>query len=590
MFVVVVIGISCQKGSGVGRGVKEKDSNWTKRNTTSGIGLSLESDDTMNADTPVGVASAVKEGVTSSVVDKTVEMEKIISLEDTAILESFPPLSTSHPDENLLKEDVSTVSVWVKLHGVPVTAFSKDALCAITTKLVNPLMLNTYTSDMCMQSWGMSSHARVMIELRADVELKDNIIMTMPKITRECHYICNVRVEYEWKPPRCSSCKVFGHIHEEYPKNTGAEYRLVPKKPNASSSGNKNKSVEPTIEVSNSNPFDVCNSIDNDVEFSTNRGTTNLVNNVATSSGSSFINIDNDGEFDSNTYIGITKSDSEVEVVFDETSNLRISTSGKDRSDKSYGTNSLLDQWMDSYQDNDDYDPYNDDMVSARSIMNEVDIENLTIEQYLMLTQENQTQRIAKTGSDEEVSSDEDVDELLNAEIGKRMTGQDKEEEEDSLIDILKTASVNVISKSLFEHLKLADLKETNMMVGMVNMTKKAPLGIMENILVKINKFLFHSDFVVIDMLEGPNKTMFLGKPFLAMIHAQIDVFRREISLGIGSHPLENVVSRWHVCKPVRVIVRDCEKDYEKWPTCNPDLSFCSGYDAIYGKEESGML
>ncbi|GJX74426.1 hypothetical protein Tco_0313021 [Tanacetum coccineum] len=40
---------------------------------------------------------------------------------------------------------------------------------------------------------------------------------------------------------------------------------------------------------------------------------------------------------------------------------------------------------------------------------------------------------------DEEVSFDEDVDEWLNAEMGKRMTGQDKEEEEDALIDILKT-------------------------------------------------------------------------------------------------------------------------------------------------------
>ncbi|GJZ20601.1 copia protein [Tanacetum coccineum] len=114
---------------------------------------------------------------------------------------------------------------------------------------------------------------------------------------------------------------------------------------------------------------------------------------------------------------------------------------------------------------------------------------------------------------DEEVSSDEDVDEWFNAKIG---------------------AGVNVMPKSLFEHLKLADLKETNMEVEMADMTKKTPLGIMENILVKIDKFLFRFDFVVIDMLEGLNETMLLGRPLLATIHAQIDVFRREISLGIG--------------------------------------------------------
>nr|GEX75027.1 hypothetical protein [Tanacetum cinerariifolium]GEX75031.1 hypothetical protein [Tanacetum cinerariifolium]GEY28233.1 hypothetical protein [Tanacetum cinerariifolium] len=120
-------------------------------------------------------------------------------------------------------------------------------------------------------------------------------------------------------------------------------------------------------------------------------------------------------------------------------------------------------------------------------------------------------------------------------------------------------ADVNVMHKSLFEHLELADLKEANMVVEMADITKKASLGIMENILEKIYKFLFDSDFVVIDMLEGFNETMLLGRPFLATIHAQKDVVREEILLGIG-------------------------------PTCNPDLSFCSGYDAIYRKEESGML
>ncbi|GKG02708.1 copia protein, partial [Tanacetum coccineum] len=57
-----------------------------------------------------------------------------------------------NPDENLLKEDVSIVPVWVKLNSVPVTAFSDDGLSAIATKLGTPLMLDSYTFDMCMQS------------------------------------------------------------------------------------------------------------------------------------------------------------------------------------------------------------------------------------------------------------------------------------------------------------------------------------------------------------------------------------------------------------------------------------------------------
>ncbi|GJX30736.1 putative reverse transcriptase domain-containing protein [Tanacetum coccineum] len=315
-------GFLSQKGSGRGRGVKEKDLNGNKRNTTSAIGLSTKLDDTINDDTLVGVASFGQVGVTPSVVDMMVVMENkpsgkkvdvhtlftpggngidVVVLVDSiyaiserfantaygfflgkkvaypvvanyvrntwgkyglarsmfssstglfsfqfssmdgldSMLENGPwfiqnnPLILKkwHPDENILKEDVSTVPLWVKLHGVPVTAFSKDGLSDIATKLGTPLMLDSYTSDMCMQSWGRSSYVRVMIEFRADVELKDNIVVAMPKITREGHYTCNVRVEYEWKPPRCSSCKIFGHIHEECLKNSGAGEKKTIKKP-----------------------------------------------------------------------------------------------------------------------------------------------------------------------------------------------------------------------------------------------------------------------------------------------------------------------------------------------------------------------
>nr|GFB17715.1 hypothetical protein [Tanacetum cinerariifolium] len=43
----------------------------------------------------------------------------------------------------------NTVYVWVKLPGVLVTEFSEDGLSAIATKLGTPLVLDSYTSDMC---------------------------------------------------------------------------------------------------------------------------------------------------------------------------------------------------------------------------------------------------------------------------------------------------------------------------------------------------------------------------------------------------------------------------------------------------------
>ncbi|GJT58750.1 hypothetical protein Tco_1002283 [Tanacetum coccineum] len=100
-------GFLSQKRSRVWRGVKEKDLNRNKMNTTSGNSLSTELDDTMNEDTSVVVATAATVTATTHVVDMTlekekcntlddttVEKEKLCSLEDTNVMGSFPPLPT----------------------------------------------------------------------------------------------------------------------------------------------------------------------------------------------------------------------------------------------------------------------------------------------------------------------------------------------------------------------------------------------------------------------------------------------------------------------------------------------------------------
>nr|GEY66161.1 hypothetical protein [Tanacetum cinerariifolium] len=179
----------------------------------------------------------------------------------------------------------------------------------------NPLIQKKgHPDENLLKEDGRSSYARVIVELRADTELKDNIDVAMIKITREGHYTCNVHVEYEWKVQRI-------HVLNR---------------------------VEPTVEVSNLNPFDALNLVDNDGEFGINGGL--LICNTPISEKIDKIKrqigegklmlLDNDW----NTLVptGIVESDSEVEMVFDETVNLRISTSGKDGSDKGYGTNRLL--------------------------------------------------------------------------------------------------------------------------------------------------------------------------------------------------------------------------------------------------------
>ncbi|GJV00400.1 RNA-directed DNA polymerase, eukaryota, reverse transcriptase zinc-binding domain protein [Tanacetum coccineum] len=94
-------------------------------------------------------------------------------------------------------------------------------------------------------------------------------------------------------------------------------------------------------------------------------------------------------------------------------------------------------------------------------------------------------------------------------------------------------ASVNIMSESILDELSLSDPKHANIIVEMANKTRCVSQGIVENFLVKIDKFSFTSDFLIIDTKELNCKTIIPGRPFLANIRAEINISTREVSLGI---------------------------------------------------------
>ncbi|GKA15877.1 DNA-binding pseudobarrel domain-containing protein [Tanacetum coccineum] len=58
---------------------------------------------------------------------------------------------------------------------------------------------------------------------------------------------------------------------------------------------------------------------------------------------------------------------------------------------------------------------------------------------------------------------------------------------------------------------------------------------VVENLLVKIDKFIFPVDFVILDMVEDFRMPIILGRTLLATAHAEVDVFRKLISLEVGN-------------------------------------------------------
>ncbi|GJY56747.1 hypothetical protein Tco_0455862 [Tanacetum coccineum] len=129
---------------------------------------------------------------------------------------------------------------------------------------------------------------------------------------------------------------------------------------------------------------------------------------------------------------------------------------------------------------------------------------------------------------------------------------------------------------------------------------------------------MFPSDFVILD--QTPNSTVILRRPFFATVYAQISVFEKEISVGIGEErvtfninrndlnfaPTEGIfmlnsintdepitkrlkisddTATTHFCKP---IIQLYDKDFKAWASCSPFRNKCDGGHEIYRINELG--
>nr|GEY29790.1 reverse transcriptase domain-containing protein [Tanacetum cinerariifolium] len=76
------------------------------------------------------------------------------------------------------------------------------------------------------------------------------------------------------------------------------------------------------------------------------------------------------------------------------------------------------------------------------------------------------------------------------------------------------------------------------MVLELADRTISKPTGVAENVFVKVRKFYFPTDFVVLDFIDDPPVPLILGRPFLSTAHALIDVYEGEIILKHDEHSL----------------------------------------------------
>ncbi|XP_027158192.1 uncharacterized protein LOC113759815 [Coffea eugenioides] len=85
-------------------------------------------------------------------------------------------------------------------------------------------------------------------------------------------------------------------------------------------------------------------------------------------------------------------------------------------------------------------------------------------------------------------------------------------------------ASVSLIPLSIARKLGLIELKATNITLQLADRTIKYPIGVLENVLMKIENFVIPIDFVVLNIKEDVSTPIILGRPFLATAGTIIDV------------------------------------------------------------------
>jgi hypothetical protein len=106
--------------------------------------------------------------------------------------------------------------------------------------------------------------------------------------------------------------------------------------------------------------------------------------------------------------------------------------------------------------------------------------------------------------------------------------------------------SVNLLPYSVYLQLGLGELKPTTMTLQLADRSVKVPWGIVEDVLIKVDKFYFPVDFIVLDTelvqvigIEIPVIPVILGQPFLATTNALINCRSGVMKISFGNMTVE---------------------------------------------------
>ncbi|GKA09797.1 reverse transcriptase domain-containing protein [Tanacetum coccineum] len=96
-------------------------------------------------------------------------------------------------------------------------------------------------------------------------------------------------------------------------------------------------------------------------------------------------------------------------------------------------------------------------------------------------------------------------------------------------------ASINLMPLSIFEKLRIGPLKPTRMTLELANRSITFSIGIPKDVIIKVEKFNFFADFIIVDFEAVPRVPIILGRPFLRTARALVDLYEEKLTLRVGN-------------------------------------------------------
>ncbi|GJS45749.1 reverse transcriptase domain-containing protein [Tanacetum coccineum] len=128
-------------------------------------------------------------------------------------------------------------------------------------------------------------------------------------------------------------------------------------------------------------------------------------------------------------------------------------------------------------------------------------------------------------------------------------------------------ARINLMLLSIWKKLSLLELTPTRMILELADRSTTSPSSIAKDVFVKVGKFHFPAEFIVVDYVVDPRVPLILGRPFLRMARALFDVYGEELTLRVDDEAI--------TFKYAQEVLRfsDSSKSGNPTPSLDPILS-----------------